>query len=81
MRKAKRALVRLTLSFPRKRITSPITFTFPILRMLLMIKSVAISEALKNPFPVIAIYNRERERERHETEELYSFCTVKVNVE
>lgn len=55
MRKAKSALVRLTLSFPKKSITSPITFTFPIRSMLLMINSVAISEALKNPFPVIAI--------------------------
>ena len=55
MRKAERALERLTHNFPRNRITSPITFTLPIRRMLLMIYSVAIAEALQKLLPVIAI--------------------------
>lgn len=36
--------------------TSPITFTLPIRRMLLMINSVAIADALQKLLPVIAIY-------------------------
>lgn len=56
MRKAKRALERLTHSFPRNRMTSPITFTLPIRRMLLIINSVAIADALQKLLPVIAIY-------------------------
>ena len=56
MRNAKRALERLTHSFPRNRMTSPITFTLPIRRMLLMINSVAIADALQKLLPVIAIY-------------------------
>lgn len=55
MRKAKTALERLTHNFPRKRITSPMTFTFPIRRILLMINSVAIEEAVQKLLPVIAI--------------------------
>ena len=55
MRKAERALERLTHNFPRNRITSPITFTLPIRRMLLMINSVAIAEALQKLLPVMAI--------------------------
>lgn len=55
MRKAKTALERLTHNFPRKRITSPITLTFPIRRILLMINSVAMAEALQKLLPVIAI--------------------------
>lgn len=55
MRKAKAALERLTHSFPRNKITSPITLTRPIRRMLFMINSVAIAEALKKLLPVIAI--------------------------
>jgi len=55
MRKAKTALERLTHSFPRNKITSPITLTCPIRRMLFMINSVAIAEALKKLLPVIAI--------------------------
>lgn len=54
MRKAKRALERLTHNFPRNRITSPITFTLPIRRMLLRINSVAIAEALQKLLPVMA---------------------------
>jgi hypothetical protein len=55
MRKAKTALERLTHSFPRNNIMSPITLTCPIRRMLFLIKLVAIAEALKKLLPVIAI--------------------------
>lgn len=55
MRIANKALDKLTHNFPRDRITSPTTLTFPILRMLFIIKSVAIADDLKKLFPVIAI--------------------------
>lgn len=55
MRNAKRALERLTHSFPRNKMTSPITLTLPIRRMLLMINSVAMAEALQKLLPVMAI--------------------------
>lgn len=74
IRKAKRALVRLTQSFPRKRITSPRTFTFPIRRMLLMINSVAISEALKKPLPVIAICNNSYTMREREQSNIFKYC-------
>jgi hypothetical protein len=61
MRKAKRALERLTHNFPRSRITSPITFTLPIRRMLLRISSVAIAEASQKLLPVIAICKSQKE--------------------
>lgn len=55
MRNANTELDRLTHSFPRNKITSPITLRRPIFRMLFMIKSVAIEDALKKLLPVIAI--------------------------
>lgn len=55
MRKAKTALDRLTHSFPRNKITSPITLTPPIRKMLFLIKFVAMDEAPKKLLPVIAI--------------------------
>lgn len=60
IRNAKSAQNKLTQSFPRKRMTSPMTLTFPMRSMLFMIKPVARTEALKNPFPVMAICNTER---------------------
>ncbi|BAS91674.1 Os04g0681450 [Oryza sativa Japonica Group] len=51
IRNAKSAQNKLTQSFPRKRMTSPMTLTFPMRSMLFMIKPVARTEALKNPFP------------------------------
>lgn len=55
MRNANSAQKRLTHNFPRKRITSPMTFTFPIRNILFIIRPVAIADALQNPLPVIAI--------------------------
>ena len=60
MRNAKSAQNKLTHSFPRKRITSPMTLTFPMRSMLFIIRPVASTEALKNPFPVMAICNNNR---------------------
>ena len=62
MRKENTALERLTHSFPRNKITSPITLTRPIRRMLFIINSVAIAEALKKPLPVIAICRRQADK-------------------
>ena len=58
IRKAKSAQKRLTHSFPRKRITSPMTLTFPIRSIIFIINPVARTEALWKPFPVIAICSR-----------------------
>lgn len=58
MRNANTAQKRLTHNFPRKRMTSPITFTLPIRKMLFMIKPVAIADALQKLLPVIAIWVR-----------------------
>jgi hypothetical protein len=58
MMKANRAQNRLTHSLPNIRITSPITFTFPMRNMFFIINSVASAEALQNPFPVMAICTR-----------------------
>jgi hypothetical protein len=55
IKNANKAQKRLTHSFPRNRITSPITFTFPIRNMLFIIRPVAIEEAWQKLFPVIAI--------------------------
>ena len=57
MMKANSADSRLTHSLPNMRITSPITFTFPMRNTFFMINPVASAEALKNPFPVMAICN------------------------
>ena len=55
MRNANSAQKRLTHNFPRKRITSPMTFTFPMRNILFIIRPVAIADALQNPLPVMAI--------------------------
>lgn len=55
MRNPNKTLDRLTHNFPRDRITSPITLTFPILSMLFTISSVAIADDLKKLLPVMAI--------------------------
>jgi len=55
MRNANKAHERLTHSFPRNKMTSPITLRRPIFRILFIIRSAAIEEAPKKLLPVIAI--------------------------
>lgn len=78
IRKAKRAVERLTHNLPRNRITSPITFTLPIRRMLLMIKSVATAEDLQKLLPVIAICKSNKHVFKNQSDEkLYKYIKPK----
>jgi len=66
MRKANRAHERLTHSFPRNKMTSPITLRRPIFRILFIIRSAAIEEALKKLLPVIAICRCQKDTVKHQ---------------
>jgi hypothetical protein len=55
IRKANSAQAKLTTTFPRNRIRSPMMFTAATLRTLFTISPVAFAAAWQKPFPLIAI--------------------------
>ena len=55
IKKAKSAHAKLTHTFPKKSIRSPMIFTAPTLKILLIINPVAFPAAPQKPFPLMAI--------------------------